>query len=391
MKHMALRSVSALSLVASSLLVCACGAGAASTSGSDDFADGAPELAAVELRLTGDARAEGLATDEDAIDAEAFALDDLAQVSSDQDASEATADLSGARGAVRDVNQALRRFLQPVVALVRETAATDRVADTQVWGPVTRGATDYRFAMRRKAAHRFVWLLDARVAESDTAYSHVGVGELALGDAARRGIGVAGFDLDALGEVDPTLVARGKLLAGFAHAELGTTVGYALEDFTRDPEKKAGVDALIQEVHLANEVNRLRLAYRGDVAGTASKAEELVLARVRHSRGRGGRSDAIVTDGDVPAGEAWVVSQCWSAGLEQVYRVVRVCPGDGVGGETCTVQSTEGEASACAAGFRTLELPPSDANEPMADSEDPNGDIIIPDAMPEVDTHLADE
>jgi hypothetical protein len=391
MKRTPLRSVPALSLVASSLLVGACGAGTASTSGSDDFSEGAPELAAVELRLTGDAQTEDLATDEDAIDAEAFASDELAQVSSDQESSEVTADLSSARDAVRDLNRALRRFLQPVLALVRETAATKQVGDVKVWGPVTRGATDYRFAIRRRAARRFVWLLDARVAESDTAYSHVGVGELALGEVARRGIGVAGFDLNALGEVDPTVVARGKLLAGFAHGELGTTVGYALEDFTRDPESKAGVDALVQEVHLANEVSRLRLAYRGDVAGTETTAEELVLARVRHSRGRGGRSDAIVTGGDVPGTEAWVISQCWSGDLEQVYRVVRVCPGDGIGGETCTVQSTEGEASACAAGFRTLELPPADANEPMADSEDPNGGVSIPDSMPEVDKDIAEE
>ncbi|MBN1608057.1 MAG: hypothetical protein JW940_15595 [Polyangiaceae bacterium] len=98
-----------------------------------------------------------------------------------------------------------------------------------------------------------------------------------------------------------------------------------------------------------------------------------------------------MTGGDVPGTEAWVVSQCWSAGLEQVYRIVRVCPDDGPGGDRCTVQSTEGDSSACAAGFRTLELPPSDANEPMADSEDPNGGVEIPDSTPEVGNDIADE
>lgn len=387
MKRLALRCAPVLSLVTSSLLACGCGS-ETSNSEVDDFAEGAPELAAVELRITGDPAAEELAVDEDAIDAEAFAADELAQVSIDDDASEDTADLRSARGAVRDLNQSLRRFLEPVVALVRETAPTERKGEVRVWGPVIRGATEYRFAIQRKAASRFAWLLDARVADSDTEYSHVAAGGLTVGLAARRGAGIAGFDLDALGAVDPTVVARGQLLAGFAHGKLGTTVGYALKSFSRDPEKKAGVDALIQQVHLAKEVNRLRLAYRGDVAGTPTEAEELVLARVRHARGVGGRSDAIVTGGDVPGTQAWVVSQCWSASLEQSYRIVRVCPGDGLGGESCTVQSTEGDVAACAAGYRKLELPPVDANEPMVDAEDPNGEVTVPEAMPEFDAEI---
>jgi hypothetical protein len=390
MKRITLRCAPVLSITASTLLIAACGS-STNTSDSEDLSEGAPELAAVELRITGDASAEDLATDEDAIDAEAFAADELAQVTADEDSSELAADLSGARGAVRDLNQALRRFLQPVVALVRESTATEYVGDTQVWGPVTRGATEYRFAIRRNAAHKFTWLLDARVADGDTAYSHVAAGKLTVGFAARRGAGVAGFDLDALGEVDPTVAARGRLLAGFAHGKLGTTVAYALKDFTRDPQNKAGVDALVQEVHLVNEVNRLRLAYRGDVAGTATDTEELVLARIRHARGLGGRSDAIVTGGDVPGTEAWVISQCWSADLEQVYRIVRICPGDGPGGDKCTVQSTDGDLSACTADYRTLELPPVDANEPMVDSEDPNEAVSIPDAMPDATTDLAED
>jgi len=87
-----------------------------------------------------------------------------------------------------------------------------------------------------------------------------------------------------------------------------------------------GVDALLQEVHLANEVNRVRLAYHGDVEGTATAAQEFVLARVRHTAGVGGRSDMIVTSGDVPAGQALVINQCWNAGLQQTYRIVRNCP-----------------------------------------------------------------
>jgi len=169
-----------------------------------------------------------------------------------------------------------------------------------MWGPVTRGATEYRFFMIHPALHTFKSRLDARVSGTLEAYSRVAAGEIVVGIAVRRGVGVAGFDLNALSSVDPTVTAKGVVLAGFAHGTLGTTLAFGLKGFTRDPAAEPAVDALFQEIHLANHVNRLRLAYRGNLEGTATDAQELVLARVRHRAGVGGRSDMIATSGDVP-------------------------------------------------------------------------------------------
>ncbi len=150
------------------------------------------------------------------------------------------------------------------------------------------------------------------------------------------------------------------------------------------------MDALLQEVHLANEVNRVRLAYHGDVEGTATAAQEFVLARVRHTAGVGGRSDMIVTSGDVPAGQALVINQCWNAGLQQTYRIVRNCPLDGIGGASCTVVSTVGDNSACDGALRLPELPPSDPNQSMSDTANPNADVTPPATIPDVVGDLAD-
>ncbi len=376
------RSLSILSILSVSLLIGGCSSETTTSSG-DDYSDGVPELAAVQMRITGDQNSEALATSDDAVDPNAIVSDELALTMGDA-GSDGTPDLNGAREAVRDLNQALRNSLQSIVALVRNSDPTYKSGDLRMWGPVERGQTQFRFFMRHPALHTFQWRLDGRIAGTTTAYSRIAAGEIAVGIRARRGVGVAGFDLNNLGDVNPTVTARGQILAGFAHGPRGTTLAFGLKQFTRDPAAKPGIDALLQEVHLLNDVNRVRLAYHGDVEGTATSAEELVLARVRHTAGVGGRSDMIVTSGDVPAGQAWVISQCWSAALQQTYRIVRDCPLDGLGGASCTVVSTVGDNDACDVNLRLPELPPSDQNQTMTDTENPNSDVTPPTAIPDV-------
>ena len=374
------RSHTLSTLAALSLSLAGCSSETTTTN--DDYADGAPELAAVQMRITGDANSEGLATTDDAIDPTTIASDELAAVTGD--AGTGTPDLNGAREAVRDLNQALRHSLQSIAALVRNTQPTYKAGDLRMWGPVTRGTTEFRFFMRRPAPHEFQWRLDARLVDTVTAYSRVAAGEIVVGARARRGVGLAGFDIDSLAAVDPTVTATGKILAGFAHGPRGTTLAFGLKNFSRDPSVNPGIDALLQEVHLVDGVNRVRLVYHGNVEGTATSAEELVFARVRHTEGVGGRSDMIVTSGDVPQGQAWVINQCWDAALGQTYRLVRNCPLDGIDGAACTQVSVVGDASACDVNLRNQELPPSDPSQSMTDAQNPNSDVAPPSDIPTV-------
>src|SRR5450755_2571956 len=293
----------------------------------DEYLVGAPEESALQLGVTDDAASESLATESDAVDPSGEAAQGLGEAASGLDP-QVSPELAHARQAVADLNQALRNFMQPIVALVRDTDPTTTEGNIKTWGPVTRGATEFRFVMRRGLVRtHFGWLLQARFAGSSDDFSNVAAGGITVGYAARRGVGTVGIDLDALGALDPTIVARGALLAGFAHGPNGSALAYHLRDFSPNPEREAPVDAIVQGVHLREGFNRLRLAYHGNVAGTATDAEELVLARVRHMRDVGGRADLLVTGGDVADGHVWVVSECWNAQLQAAYRVVRDCPG----------------------------------------------------------------
>lgn len=378
----------AVTALSSVLLTGACSSTTGAANGGDEYNNGVPELAAVQMSITADPTSEGVATQADAVDPAALASDEF--VATLDAAGAGTGDLNGARATVRDVNQAFRNALLPIAAMVRNTPPTMDRADLHVWGPVTRGATEYRFFMIHPALHTFKWRLDARVSGTLDAYSRVAAGEIAVGVAARRGLGVAGFDLNVLSSVDPNVMAKGVVLAGFAHGTLGTTLAIGVKGFTRDPASEPAVDALFQEIQLANHVNRLRLAYRGNLEGTATDAQELVLARVRHRAGVGGRSDMIATSGDVPDGHAWVVSQCWDASLAQGYRIVRDCSASDIDGASCTVVSTVGDVAACDVNLRTAELPPTDPNQAMTDADNPNADVTPPTSIPDVASDLVD-
>lgn len=383
MTHRSINLTPSLLVACFSLSACGANGGDGAEAAAGDLA-GVPELAAVEIQLTGAPESEGLATSADAVDPENLVADELEQTSEGLDQGDPSSELAGARAALRELNESLRDFLLPVAALVRHRAPDKEVGRVKIWGPVERGATEYRFLLRRRAAEGFEWRLDARPSGSADAFARVAAGRLTPGARPRRGAGVAGFDMDVLGSVDPTVAARGRILVGFAHGERGTSVRYALDGFRRSDDVE-GIDALLGQVRLSGGIRRVRLAYRGDVAGTESALDELVLARARHTRGAGGRGDLIVTGGDVPEGEARVMSQCWDEALSPVYSIVRACPMDGIDGETCTTLSTEGDSADCAPAFAAAELPPLDAMDPMSDPEDPHDDVAVPPEIPEVD------
>jgi hypothetical protein len=381
MHHRLIKNSTLVWALTGSLHLAACGA--ARTDATEDLS-GVPELGAVEMSLTEDANAEGTSTEHDAVDPSTASADDLMLMDVPEENS--ASDLRQAQAGIRQLNQALRGFLRPIAALVRETEPTRQAGAVKQWGPITHGETEYRFLLRKATDGRHTWRLDARSAGSQDSFTRVAVGALAVGSKVRRGAGALGVDLDALGSVNPDVAARGEILVGFRHAKAGTTVSYGLRNFTHDPSTSDGIDAVLRAVHLKNGFNRVRLAYRGNLPETATDAPELILARLRHQRAVGGRSDLLVVGGDVPSGTSWVISQCWDRGQQDQFRVVRLCKSaTDIDLSSCTIQSTSGDEHSCGASLGNAELPPIDPAAPAADAEDPNADVEIPDSLQALD------
>jgi hypothetical protein len=362
-------SVSLLSL----LVACQTG------SAGDEWLDGAPEQAAFQMQLSDDADAESWAKSSDMV----VGGDEAPNGAMGGAPSDSVAPaLREAREGVKNVNEALRAFLEPAVSLLREEPTETR-GQFAVWGPVVRGATEYQVTLRKGILGRFGWLLEARPAGDDGEFLRVAAGRIVVDGVPRRGAGVAGFDLTSLGSVDPTVVGRGELLVGFAHGPRGNTVSYSVRDFTLEPDSESGIDARLRAIHLSRGVNIVRLAYRGNVEATPTDAEELVLARGRHRTGGGGRVDALITEGDVPEGKVLVKSQCYDENGALVYSVVRECTEGDINAENCNITASEGELRACLDDFRTESLPPSDPTEDEELTDDPNPDVTPPTSMPD--------
>jgi hypothetical protein len=360
--------------------------GCQSSSPGEEWIDAAPEQAAFQIQVSGDTSAESLATDSDSIDvdmidagsAAADALDSMGGAPSDSVAPS----FGQLREGVRALNSSLRAFLEPVVALLREEPSKTQ-GKLAVWGPVVRGATEYRVTIRRGGVHRFGWLLEARPADQDSDFVSVAAGRILVDRTPRRGTGVAGFDLTTLGGVDPTVVARGELLVGFAHGLIGSTLSYTVRDFTPNPSEHEPIDARVKGIHLERGLNVARLAYRGNIPETATDAEELVLARARHRLGQGGRVDSLVTGGDVKDGSMLVKSQCYDRGGVLGYSIVRECAEGELDAKHCTVLSKEGELKSCLPDFLEERLPPSDPSADEAEPDDPNDGVNPPESMPD--------
>jgi hypothetical protein len=347
----------------------------------EDALEGVPEQAALELALTGDAASEGLATDADAI----TGVTDSLERAGEGMTIAAAPGLAQARGAIKELNQSLRDFFQPVVALVRDAEPTSTEGAVRTWGPITRGATEFRFVLQRGVARRYGWQLQARPAGSDADFTSVAAGGISVGYQVRRGHGTVGLDLHALAAVDPTLGGTGQLLAGFAHGPRGSMLSYALRDFTPNAALHAPIGALIHGVYVTGGDSKLRLAYHGNMAETASDAEELILARVRHRRDLGGRADVVAMGGDVAEGKAWLISECWGAELGSTYRIVRECQLEAELGQHCEPVSKRGDAGECPRHLLVEEFAPSDPEQTMPEPESPEQTeppATLPDGTP---------
>lgn len=360
-------------------------------SASDEFIRAAPELSTVQLALTDDVTAEGLATDElsGAVGAISAGLDNSSAPY-----------LGSVRQGIRELNQQLRAGLEPITAMLRDQAPSVLPGDVRVWGPVTRGATDYRFVMRRGALirGRFSWALFGKPSGAATdLYVTVAAGDVVVGDEPHLGAGLLGVNLDNFGDVDPTVHARGKLMVRFAHGPNGTALAYRFQNFTADAEdaSRPPFSAILDGVHLAADNaadvparNYARLAYYGDVPdSTSAESKELVLARARHARGIGGRVDAIITQGDVGQGKALFASECWSVAAEQLFLIVRECnAGSSDSDPSCTVQRTDGDPTACPQLFIEAIYPPADPTASDVPPEVPADLELAPPAADEFPT-----
>ena len=355
-------------------LVSACGG----TTTTDELAQGTPDVEGLTLEMTG-------STDELSREAGNEELDAQAQhlgVGPEY--------LGRTREAIQALNQAVRKLVEPIVALAR-TEGTAGQGGVKTFGPKDVGGATFLLSVKKAGINHF-WKLEAKtIGAADSTYQAVAIGKLKRGEVAHRGGGVIGMDLDKLGAIDSTFKGRGKLFNTFKHAGGAKMLAYHLVGFTPDPAVREPLTATFYGHKSASGEARVRVAGLFNVLA-ATTAKELMLSRAVFKPGVGGRADILLpavqrgggANGDVPAGRFIVGHACWDTQEQEGFKLVLSCEaGKPPSTTTCTVLEQAGTRANCKPGVETDNDAPSDLDDGSTEQGAPGSfDDEAPSAMP---------
>jgi hypothetical protein len=325
----------------------------------DGFSSAQPETSAYQLELTGNGASEGITTA------------DWHGAMTEALSTSAPEYLQHTRDAIKALNDAVARILDPVAHAIAATARTEPIGQSVTYGPHDEAGATYKFIETRIDAKTFGWELDAKpLGAADSMYQKVMGGLFHLGDQPRRGEGIFGADLDKLAAVDATFHGNGQMLVGFAHVGGYKVLAYGLKNFSPDVTQFDPIDAVFSGWKGPLGEAHVRLGVYANLADSPTDAKELVLLHARWLPGVGGRADAVAVAGDVPAGHAWVANSCWDRDLSDVdgFFLLRDCSLDALGLPSCTVIRAVGQPSSCAPDLADEQLPSKD---PMDTTQDP--------------------
>ncbi|MED5373689.1 MAG: hypothetical protein VX899_21910 [Myxococcota bacterium] len=186
------------------------------------------------------------------------------------------------------------------------------------------GSTSWQFQQKPKGA-------------DDSEYVAVIVGEVDAGSTREVHSGRFYIDFDMINALDPNQSATGEYAVDYEVDEEGVRGEAAFNDFQDGAEP---VDALYRYDQVHEGEGSMDLGWT--TAGADEEAELLYVVRSRWTEVGEGRSDALVTGGELGDNVA-LSSECWDTSFSSVYK------------ETSWQGVVEGEQGACA--FAEAEYP----------------------------------
>jgi len=374
-------------LVAATVFAAACGS--SSSTASDQLAASVPDMEGLSLEATG-------AASEDTTEASSLS----SSIVTPDAGSSGLEFLPAIRQGIADLNQGLQQFFAPIGQLIA-TQGTDIVVGTsKSYGPVVKGDVTYFLTVKRFAPNRYAWKLEgkASAAAADVALTTLAVGTLfhAVNDEVHRGRGQIGIDLDAFATVSAGFMGQGKLYGAYSNYDVtdpsgvagdAKTLVYVLSNFSIDTTAHAPISAAFVGHKSRTGVRDARVAFLGDLpqfVGTPTDHAELLLGRARFNPGVGGRADALVTGGDVPAAVIYG-AECWDVSEDMLWKKVWSC--SSLAASSCTVLSEQGSVSTCAVNLQD-DVPeaPTDGSSTAVDPGAPDPTVTPIVAMPSFNT-----
>ena len=265
----------------------------------------------------------------------------------EEEAAGATSWIAGpTRAEIAEVNALIKLVVGPIEDGIKSVQPSVKTATSHVWVIDAGKGVTLRFTVDKEGDGRFSWLAEGKKSgDPDSVYQEV-LGASFQRDAAigapGRGRGVIRLDIDGYSAIaagtGAATAAVGKIRAGFRHGPKGDHHRYLLDDYSPDPSRKPRVSVYFDVVHVfaaAPAPGRVwihgggQADLGGATAALGSPADASQLerfhSRVRRLNGVGGWASAVAFSGNLPAGTAAFVRECWTAAGMVTYRRTWSC------------------------------------------------------------------
>ena len=259
-------------------------------------------------------------------------------------------------------------LLLGALRLVTLQTPTSRTADSRTWGPYPAGGLDpltYRLVVRKLGELHFGFSLDAssRLAADPSAFLPLIDGEITKGLRAGTAQGTMTLHFDNRRVLVPEACEEGTLAFQFDDTGDAAVNDVTLHDFANANAKNVlckqekPIEAAYHYAKDAAGAGEFVFSVTKDMVqplGQAAAVDENVTLRSRWQASGAGRSDVLVSGGDVDAALAAhglvgpaTASQCWDTRYQTQYETSS--PAE------LEIMGTSGAASACV--FTSAELP----------------------------------
>lgn len=244
----------------------------------------------------------------------------------------------------RDVNGHVLLFFSHIDEITSYPPASDD-GTTMIWGPWTDPyspptSAQMRFVMTEVATDTYDYMLQWRDRDStdDNDWTNVWIGHtVASTDTARRGTGDFTVDYTAAKALDPTINEEGEITVIYDTVGPGKQIDIQYFDFySEDWEDGSGppepIDATYNYLNDGNQDGTFLFDWYDDIHQNSTTPEydeiEHIWFNTRWQGSGSGRTDVIITDGDLPQigtdiwgspVDQWNGSECWGDDFMRIY------------------------------------------------------------------------
>jgi len=216
-----------------------------------------------------------------------------------------------------DVNDLIGDVLRTVDRVTDHRPTTfDRETSTATWGPFSDALDPFELQLtvqHHVDTDEYSWAIQAWPRGDEAAASSLAAGEVDAGATREASSGRFFVDFDAVATADPTESGSGRFGVEYDLRPDGAAATAAFEEATDED-----LDALYVYDQVLGGEGMMDLAIRGDVHVTPSGLEEILVVRSRWQADGAGRSDVLITEGDLGE-EVAEASECWDADFARVY------------------------------------------------------------------------